>query len=488
MSTLRLFEFSAGNSAAAELAAEFPAPCRVLLDHVHVPVQAHGTGPGQADRLCARTCEVSPLLSRRRSAQTDLHRHCCRATDRMASLAAAGPALSVAWEEELWHALAALADRASLAGLLRGSSAEKLLLCARDDGQPCCVAALLRRASTPTSNCHPTGQLCTMVRAAHCSLSRAATLRPAAAGDRVEPWRTLKDRRDPAGRGSHQRQLCLCGSPAGRRGRPMIVDSCGWTAAHTADFAGSIAPLELLLAARPDLASMAGAAPLPLALALDNDQLATACCLLDRGTLPPVDQVLDILSKHHPAAFVHSLYAILAARTPLSAAQCTAVRQPCLGIGAALPSVLARSAEEAAALVRCLAPQERRSLQDAALSQARTQSKKGVPLPADLLGRMLAMAGTAAPYDEPQSRTSSMPCMCVCAATLSSPPLCWFCRVSHATAACYSVHEIMSKCTSAAGRDAMPWGPARRTGFALQHADSGQAGLSSKCGEQHQSQ
>lgn len=183
---------------------------------------------------------------------------------------------------------------------------------------------------------------------------------------------------------------------------PTAADNAGWTAAHDAAFNGRVAPLRLLLAAEPGLASVTGAARLPLAYALGTDQLAAARCLLEQGALPPPCQVLALLGNHQPGASVHPLYAVLAARAPLAPNEWQLVPHPCRGMGAALPAVLSRSTREAAALVSRLEPTERLRLRTAALSLTRAQRVQGVQLPAPILGRVLAlaMAGTHPPPDE----------------------------------------------------------------------------------------
>lgn len=66
---------------------------------------------------------------------------------------------------------------------------------------------------------------------------------------------------------------------------------------------------------------------------------------------------------------------------------------PCLGLGAALPAVLERSAAEAGLLVVHLPPADGQRLCVAALSLHRLQGalELSAPVPAALIGRMLGL-------------------------------------------------------------------------------------------------
>lgn len=88
----------------------------------------------------------------------------------------------------------------------------------------------------------------------------------------------------------------------------------------------------------------------------------------------------------------YPLYPTLAANRPLIPTQWERIPRPFPGLGAALPTVLARPSAEPALLVARLAEGERQRLRGAALCLARSQREAGVELPGPLLGRILALA------------------------------------------------------------------------------------------------
>lgn len=117
--------------------------------------------------------------------------------------------------------------------------------------------------------------------------------------------------------------------------------------------------LRLLLAARPDAAwQRAEHSGTPVDVALTNARLEAASCLLTLGSKRPACEILTLLGRHI-GKWRQPLYASLAARQALTAAEWVHVPMPCAGIGAALPTVLQRSEAEAALLVCHLAPAER---------------------------------------------------------------------------------------------------------------------------------
>lgn len=90
------------------------------------------------------------------------------------------------------------------------------------------------------------------------------------------------------------------------------------------------------------------------------------------------------------------LFPHLAASRPLTPAQWAHV--PCLGLGAVLRAVLARSPTEAAALAARLPEEERQRLRCAALCLGRAQRQRGAELPAPLVGRIVGLAMARQPY------------------------------------------------------------------------------------------
>lgn len=162
-----------------------------------------------------------------------------------------------------------------------------------------------------------------------------------------------------------------------------------WTLLHAAVMQDADACLSQLLAAAPDAAlakDELGRTPLRLALLCGRTWAARMLML--EGPLQPAGQLLSLLSEY---AADHSLYAALAARQPLTAAQWAALPCPCATLGDALPAVLGRSAEEARLLVQRLPPREQERLQAAALSLGRAQRRHGVHLPIPLQWRLLAL-------------------------------------------------------------------------------------------------
>lgn len=123
-----------------------------------------------------------------------------------------------------------------------------------------------------------------------------------------------------------------------------------------------------------------------------------ARCLLELGPLPPAGQLLTLLLRRrqavHPdhAAQLPPLYDVLVARQPLTCAEWSMVPTPCPGLGAALPAVLERSADEAALLVRHLPPADSERLRTVALCLVRTQRRCRVALPAEIVSRLLMAA------------------------------------------------------------------------------------------------
>lgn len=181
---------------------------------------------------------------------------------------------------------------------------------------------------------------------------------------------------------------------------PAAVDnhSHGWTALHCAVFVNCLATVRLLLGMAPQAALKKDwLEQTPLQLAFAHSHFDAARCLLELGALPPASELLDLLRNqqqytHPTSAAVQPLFAPLVARQSLSPSEWQQVPAPCPGLGAALPAVLRRSAEEAAQLVRCLPPADRERLRTAALCLRRVQRLYRLALPADIVNPLLLAA------------------------------------------------------------------------------------------------
>ena len=164
---------------------------------------------------------------------------------------------------------------------------------------------------------------------------------------------------------------------------------------------GQLEVLEKLLAVDPELAAARdcqGLLPISLALRAGPDRWEEAECLLHLGSYFPAgaspkersavaDQLLDALALAGSPGSPQ--YAEIAAHVQLKTAQWRKVPNPCAGIGAALPAVLARSHSEAARLVACLPASDRARLQATLLSLHRAQRDTGMDLPPLVLPALL---------------------------------------------------------------------------------------------------
>lgn len=173
------------------------------------------------------------------------------------------------------------------------------------------------------------------------------------------------------------------------------------TPLHRAARCGHPKVVELLLAAAPHTAltpaSSIPGSPLPFVDTLSVARLwfpygehkgtIQAACLL----LPHTPPDLALPALHNAGALALPLYADLASHWPLSTAQWKAIPSPCPDLACALPVVLARSAAEAAALVAHLPAADRACLRTAALCLHRSQQQQQVPLPCEVMGRILSL-------------------------------------------------------------------------------------------------
>ena len=178
----------------------------------------------------------------------------------------------------------------------------------------------------------------------------------------------------------------------------LTADARGWLPLHSAARI-VIVPMRLLLEAAPEAAMREAHGRLPLEIFLDA--AAEAHCnftyfshflenarLLVRATEP--EAALSALEKAGELGL--PFFADLAACTALSPAQWQRMPDPCPGLAAILPAVLARSPAEAGQLVFCLPARMRRRLRTGALCLGRVQKERHMELPSVLVGQMLALA------------------------------------------------------------------------------------------------
>ena len=121
-----------------------------------------------------------------------------------------------------------------------------------------------------------------------------------------------------------------------------------------------------------------------------------ARCLLELGAQPRAGALMATLEQDTARRFgeevVAPLFALLAARQPLTPAQWALAPWPCPGLGAALPAVLARGAHEAAQLVQHLRYADKLRLRSAALCLKRMERHHHLRLAAELLRPMMLAA------------------------------------------------------------------------------------------------
>lgn len=180
---------------------------------------------------------------------------------------------------------------------------------------------------------------------------------------------------------------------------PAALTAAGYTTLHAAASLSCTAAVRALLAAAPQLALHKQSGQLPLERALQSYHDDAARCLLVHAPVLPTSELLASLeaaARRWPRgpAFgrLHSLYAPLVARQPLTPAEWARVPRPCTGLGAALPEVLARSEAEAAALVAHLPLRRRQRLRTTALCLHRIECMHGLELPPALQRPLLLAA------------------------------------------------------------------------------------------------
>lgn len=175
--------------------------------------------------------------------------------------------------------------------------------------------------------------------------------------------------------------------------KPMALSPDNSTPLHWAALSGCIEAAQQLLAAAPQTATLRdrdGRAP--VATALVHGHFDTALMLLQEGPLQPPAEILEALAQvpveRQPELQPH--YTTIAARLPLTAGQWAMVPLPCPTLATVLPAVLARSADEAALLVRRLLPEQRLRLRTTALALARAQRRSGAFLPSPIERSLIA--------------------------------------------------------------------------------------------------
>lgn len=180
----------------------------------------------------------------------------------------------------------------------------------------------------------------------------------------------------------------------------LVQDSQGRTPLHHAVMHThtympySVSAAVMLLAAHPAAAlAQDGEGRTPLQVAIRHHRFEAASVLFPASGMSAA-QVLDRCAAlpNYLQSWLPPLFAALAAHLPLTPQQWQRLPTPCAGLGCALPAVLARSEAEAALLVAHLPPADAERLRTAALSLHRLQRRLQLELPAQLLGRMMALA------------------------------------------------------------------------------------------------
>ena len=178
----------------------------------------------------------------------------------------------------------------------------------------------------------------------------------------------------------------------------LIAKKWGVLPLHVAAFDGSAKVVRLLLEVAPAAAARRALGRLPLEVALsqarhyETDSDHARYLESARLLLPATPPEAAVLALEQAGEAELSLFADLAACTALSTEQWQRVPAPCPALGAALPTVLARSATEAALLVCHLPAEARQRLRTAALCLGRAQREHDLEVPAALVGQVLALA------------------------------------------------------------------------------------------------
>jgi hypothetical protein len=190
-----------------------------------------------------------------------------------------------------------------------------------------------------------------------------------------------------------------------------------WTPLHWAAFGGHQDAVSLLLEVAPGAALMGNrgsSTPLHLAACYGHERVEQALVAAAPGAATaakrPCRQLWCTAALRPPATCcwgprlirwrhwhcdkARPLYADLAASRRMTRWQWRKLRRVCPPLAAALPAVLERSPAEARLLVQRLAARQRQRLRTFALCLVRAQRKARASLPAEVTGRILAMAGS----------------------------------------------------------------------------------------------
>lgn len=162
---------------------------------------------------------------------------------------------------------------------------------------------------------------------------------------------------------------------------------------------GRVENIRALLAAAPQLALMpCRDGKLPLWAALDLERADALRCLLEHGPLPSGLELFDIVDaavreqRSRGRLWGRELYALVAARQPLTPVNWARLPFSSAGLRDVLPAVLARSETEASLLLMRLSSESRERLRTAALCLRRTERVHGLDLPVDIVRRLLPAA------------------------------------------------------------------------------------------------
>ena len=210
-------------------------------------------------------------------------------------------------------------------------------------------------------------------------------------------------------------------------GEPLAADAEGCTPLHCAAVQDHVHLLRVLLPANPKAALLQNSDLFtPLDVALTNGRHAAAQWLLEQAPLQPTGEILESLAAAEAGAAaeggaeqrVHPLYACLAARAALTARQWACFPTPCTRLGAALPAVLARSAGEAALLMRHLTNVEQQRLRTLALclhcaaTRPPLRRRARLPLlPTPLVWHLLALSAADPPPERRRPRPFFYRCL-----------------------------------------------------------------------------
>lgn len=235
----------------------------------------------------------------------------------------------------LQECLAAGADPNGRHLVAYGAPTQTPLDAAISGGHAGCVVALLAAGADPDTPI--TSQLAVLHLAALTgSAACIEALLGAGAAPRAISWRCLTPLHFAAAADDSRCAAALLA--AGADPSAVAEENGGAATVHAAASLGRRAALRLMLAALPQAALARDTqGQTPLALALQQGHSLCALALLRAGRPPPAREALALLRQH---SAWDPLYAALATRQPLTAAEWALLPTPCHGLGSALPAVL----------------------------------------------------------------------------------------------------------------------------------------------------